>query len=1324
MNRDPRFELAPASLGARGAAAAHRVALEVAAVAAVATGVAVTIAQVPALRAEAPWSGLALALTVAAVTAIACVRRWSLVLPDGGASTWHRDNGLLLLAPATFACTFFALELGRMASSLPLVYATAMPIVASVAGGAARWLLALARTEAAIEAEDWDEDRASSTVGIGVAGIVVLMLALGIARNSEYLVRIAAAEPVAGLVEEAGRQSDLGQQVARIAAQMAAEPPRVAGLLPQYDASLSELAATGGALSAGVARWSRRSGAPRTAEALASAERANAARSILLARAADHREALAAGDPGGGDYRRLQAEADRAAEAFDATVRALAAAAGDAHAQLRRAAAIGFALMLLVAALAGAAVSRATRRVVRAQQRVASARGAEHDRLASVVRGTRSIVVTADPNGLLTWANAAFEEATGWETRSVLGRTPGWFLQCAETDPATVASLRDALRACRPVRVEILNRRRNGERFWFDLSIEPQFDAAGRHLGFISFATDITETVQLRQRQRSLFDVMAAGVVVQDESGAIIDHNAAACRLLGLAADELRGRRAGDPRWQAIREDGSPLPAEAHFAMHTLRTGEPVNGGVMGVLLPDGSRRWLEVSTRAISGARPGKRAVVASFLDITSRRAAAETVVVERARMAAALDGTNAGVWHWRIADGLIAVDERWAEISGEPMPAGGIVRVGDWMRRLHPEDAPAARETATMHFLGLTERYDAELRLRHRDGRWRWVHCRGRLTARAADGAPVSMYGTLLDITARKEAAAAAASEQHKLRTLFELAPVGVALARDEDGAIIDCNLALCTVLGRSAAELSGRNLREFTPADGLREWDARNEAFREQGSVGPYEKEYLRPDGSRVPVLVSARRVPLADGGAAVWIIVQDISERRAMERGLQIEARTDKLTGLANRAALLERLDAAVQQARLEPRAGFGLLFLDFDRFKLVNDTLGHEAGDELLRQIAQRLRGALRLSEHGPAGGTFVARIGGDEFVVLVSGTSDVRGIERVARRLLAALAAPYPIRGSDVQSSASIGVVSSAQCELDASAMLRDADTAMYEAKRRGRGMAVVFDEGMRSRLQRQVEVERNLRRAIPHGELSVLFQPIVDLESGLVASVEALLRWTSAELGEVSPAEFIPIAEDSGQIIEIGDWVLAAACRQFAAWLQAHPDSPALVSVNLSRVQLGKPDVLLATVEQILDQSGLPAGRLQLEVTERDVMRDPAAVLLLMRHLRALGVRLAMDDFGTGTSSLACLRDYPFDVIKIDRAFVGDLDSNGQVLALVHATMMLIENLGMTSVAEGVETTAQAAILQSVGCRLAQGWLFGPPVALAGVPLRVSGDA
>jgi diguanylate cyclase (GGDEF)-like protein len=450
------------------------------------------------------------------------------------------------------------------------------------------------------------------------------------------------------------------------------------------------------------------------------------------------------------------------------------------------------------------------------------------------------------------------------------------------------------------------------------------------------------------------------------------------------------------------------------------------------------------------------------------------------------------------------------------------------------------------------------------------------------------------------------------------------------------------------------------------------------------------------------------------------VQDITARKAMEAGLQLEARTDKLTGLANRQALMERLEAAVELARRDARVGFGLLFLDFDRFKLVNDTLGHEAGDELLRKIADRLRRSLRGAGGDTGSRSFVARIGGDEFVVLVSDTAELAEIERVSQRLLAALATPYMIRGSEVQSSASIGVVSSLQGELDASAVLRNADTAMYEAKRRGRGVAVLFDDGMHARLQREVVIERNLRRAIVMGEISLLYQPIIDLESGELSSMEALVRWRSAELGDVSPNEFIPIAEECGAIMELGEWVLYEACDQFAEWATNHPLSQATISVNLSRVQMGKPENLLATVERTLSATGLEAARLQLEVTERDVMRDPLAVIELMRKLRALGVRLAMDDFGTGTSSLACLRDYPFDVIKIDRAFVGDLTSNGQVLALVHATMMLIENLGMASVAEGVETAAQAAILQSVGCRYGQGWLFGVPARLGEVVERV----
>jgi len=937
-------------------------------------------------------------------------------------------------------------------------------------------------------------------------------------------------------------------------------------------------------------------------------------------------------------------------------------------------------------------------------------------RIAAVVRNTTNAVVMTDTLGRIVWCNAAFERVSGYRLAEALGQRPGVLLQCADTDPGTIAKIRAAIRRCESVAVEILNQDRVGRRYWIALQIEPYSDDAAQHVGFMAIQSDITESVRLREQHRAVVEAMAAGVVVQDLNGTIVDCNPAACRMLGLDAAQLRGRNSVDPRWAAIREDGSLLPGDQHAAMVSLRSGEAIDNAVMGVVTAQGERRWLEVNTRVLDLGGGRGRSVVASFNDVTLRKSIETELIFERARLAAALDGTGAGAWHWSVPAGVVAVDERWSEIVGIPGSTVTLVPIGEWMRRLHPDDAEIAAEAAALHFCGISERFSAELRVRNHAGRYVWVHCRGRLTERNPDGSPGSMFGTLMDISARKEAAAAAAAEQFKLKRLFELAPLGIALASDVDGRVLDCNQSLCEILRIERSALIGRNLIELTPADGRKAWEHHNAAFQHSGRVGPYEKEYLRGDGSRVAAVVSAQRVPLTDSeaGGAIWVIVQDISERKAMEEGLQREARTDKLTGLANRAALMDQLESTVARARADARAGFGLLFLDFDRFKLVNDTLGHDAGDDLLRQIADRLRHVLR----GPVGGeferSFVARIGGDEFVVLVDGTADLVEIERMAHRLLESLASPYAIRGSEVQSSASIGVVSSAQAELDASAMLRNADTAMYEAKRRGRGVAVVFDEGMHARVRREVEIERSLRRAIVAGEVSLVYQPIIDLDSGEMSSVEALLRWHSAELGEVSPTEFIPIAEESGAIIALGEWVLREACAEFAQWAIAHPGSKATISVNLSRVQLGQPEHLLACIERTLDACGLAPERLQLEVTERDVMRDPTAVLVLMRHLRAIGVRLAMDDFGTGTSSLACLRDYPFDVIKIDRAFVGDLDSNAQVMALVHATMMLIENLGMTSVAEGVETRAQAAILQSVGCRLGQGWLFGMPAGLS----------
>ncbi|HWS69893.1 MAG TPA: bifunctional diguanylate cyclase/phosphodiesterase [Steroidobacteraceae bacterium] len=439
-------------------------------------------------------------------------------------------------------------------------------------------------------------------------------------------------------------------------------------------------------------------------------------------------------------------------------------------------------------------------------------------------------------------------------------------------------------------------------------------------------------------------------------------------------------------------------------------------------------------------------------------------------------------------------------------------------------------------------------------------------------------------------------------------------------------------------------------------------------------------------------------------------------RGLAAGLALAeaAWRDNLTGLANRALFMERLQKAVERVRDGEQPLFAVLFLDFDRFKLINDTLGHKAGDELLRQIARRLQGALRVDDSIGDNETdsLVGRLGGDEFLILLNDLNTSTDASLIAERLLEALAPVYRIFGSDVHSTASVGIVTSDQGHANADEAVRNADVAMYEAKRSGRARSVVFDEAMHARITRHGIIETGLRKALGTDELSVVYQPIVELKTGRMVSAEALLRWNHPTLGLISPCEFIPVAEDSGLMVAVGQWVLKEACQALVTWrlLDAHR-APKTVSVNISRAELAMGSRLLDHVRDALSAAGLPPNGLQLEVSEREVVRDPEASLDVLRQLRHLGVSLAMDAFGTGTSPLAILRRYPFDTIKIDRSFVEDVTNHRDVLAVMHAMINLVENLGMSSLAEGVEEPSQVCVLQSLGCRYAQGLYFGEPV-------------
>ncbi len=428
-----------------------------------------------------------------------------------------------------------------------------------------------------------------------------------------------------------------------------------------------------------------------------------------------------------------------------------------------------------------------------------------------------------------------------------------------------------------------------------------------------------------------------------------------------------------------------------------------------------------------------------------------------------------------------------------------------------------------------------------------------------------------------------------------------------------------------------------------------------------------------------------------------------------RELTYLALHDKLTGLPNRAMFTEQLANAVRRAQEDASYKFAVLFLDFDRFKLINDSLGHEAGDLLLKGIADRLADSLP-SLSPSAGEAMAARLGGDEFVVLVDGIADVADAGRFAEGLLKLLSAPYALPGRECHSTASIGITTSALNYASAEDALRDADTAMYHAKATGKARYVIFDRRMHEEVTRRLEIENDLRGAIERGELIVHYQPIISLSDRRLEGFEALVRWNRRGRGIVPPGDFIPCCEETGLIVPLGYWVLGTACKQLKAWLDAFGKLPALsMSVNLSARQLAAPD-LIERIGQFLSESGIPPANLVLEITETAVIRDADDGARLLHQIKRLGVRLHMDDFGTGHSSLSCLHRFPLDGVKIDRTFIRNVSERREYAAVVHAIVNLARNLNIKLIAEGMENGDQVALLQAMDCDLAQGYFFDRP--------------
>jgi diguanylate cyclase (GGDEF)-like protein/PAS domain S-box-containing protein len=427
------------------------------------------------------------------------------------------------------------------------------------------------------------------------------------------------------------------------------------------------------------------------------------------------------------------------------------------------------------------------------------------------------------------------------------------------------------------------------------------------------------------------------------------------------------------------------------------------------------------------------------------------------------------------------------------------------------------------------------------------------------------------------------------------------------------------------------------------------------------------------------------------------------RKRGEEELAHQALHDMLTGLPNRALLLDRLEQALARGRRN-NGLVTVLVLDLDHFKILNDSRGHAAGDELLQAVAARLRDVIRPSDT-------VARFGGDEFVVICEGLPDEVEARLMGERIAKAVGTPFPLAAGEVFIGVSIGVSLAAGTD-DADTALRNADAAMYRAKERGRGRVEVFDEKLRVRSRVRYETETALRRAIDRGELVVVYQPVVSVSDGRMAGAEALVRWNHPEKGDIPPDQFIPLAEEAGLITPIGAWVLEEACRQTRRWLDAHPDVPFSIAVNLSARQLLLPD-LVAQVVDVLERTRLDASQLTLEITETVLMEDVDFSIERLHGLKDLGVRLAVDDFGTGYSSLSYLKQLPVDTLKVDRSFVDGLGTDPHDSSIVAAVVALAEALDLVALAEGVETRLHVAELRSLGCQFAQGYHYARPLAV-----------
>jgi diguanylate cyclase (GGDEF)-like protein/PAS domain S-box-containing protein len=789
----------------------------------------------------------------------------------------------------------------------------------------------------------------------------------------------------------------------------------------------------------------------------------------------------------------------------------------------------------------------------------------------------------------------------------------------------------------------------------------------------------------LTQNSSDLVTVMETGGIVRYQSPAIV-------WMLGYSTEELLGKNAFDyvhpDDLQKVRvayEEGLKDPGLQPTAEYRFRH-------------KDGSWRWLEsVGTNLIQ--EPGVGGYVVNSRDITRRKEAEK-----RYRMLVEQIPAVTYIREIRKHSESVYVSPQVTDIVGYT-PEECTSAPDLWTEILHPDDREAVlAEDLRTNETG--EPFVMEYRQISRDGHVVWTRDEATLV-RDEEGQPLYWLGVQIDITERKRAEARLGDAEQRFRTLVDQIPAVTYIDPvDDPETSLYTSPQIEKMLGYTPEEWREEKLwpKCLHPDDRERILAA-DERFEAGGE--PFSEEYrlLARDGSVVWVREEAVLLKDEAGEPLYWQgVFYDLTERKALEERLEHRAFHDYLTDLPNRQLFVDRLRKALDRTRRKEGRKVAVLFTDLDEFKIINDSLGHEAGDVLLTLVAQRLRRCLRPEDS-------LARFGGDEFVVLVE---DIEGPEvavHVAERITEELEKPFFLDGRELFAPSSIGIGIGDARTKTPEALLMDADTAMYRAKEEG-GTFRVFDRNMYIRARGRLELEADFRRTleVPHERLPVFYQPMVSIPEGKIVGMEALVRWSHPEQGLLVPPEFIPMAEETGLIVPMGRWVLDEACRRAKNWQERYPKrAPLTMAINISARQLRYPE-LVGEVEEALRRTALDPGSLTLEITESVLVEDEGDRAGTLRSLNELGVRLAIDDFGVGYSSLSYLRYLPVDQLKLDRVLVGDLDSDHKNLAIVRAAVDLGHALGIEVVAEGVETREEFEELRKLGCDVGQGQYWCGP--------------